>query len=173
VSTQSPIQEVAERVAETAPGLVAAAHAEALQNLRQMNADHRRRVADSHRWQADVLGQKATDPPEEDDVGNLIVTGDVYGDGAAEIVRSLQGLAQAAPEAAGSPSEPSQQTGWASSLAKAALVTAGLLGGGGLGAGVPWLLGAYDKPESVNTTVVQPADTQGLGVEVVPGGATE
>jgi hypothetical protein len=61
----------------------------------------------------------------------------------------------------------------ASTLAKAAMVAAGLVAGGGLGAGIPWLAGAFDKPAAVNTTIQQPAQNLGVGVEVVPGGATE
>ncbi len=171
MSKQSPMQEMAERTAETAPGLAAAAHMEAVQNFRHLNADHRRRLADSHRWQGASLGQTVSDPSEkkEDDVGNLIVTGDVYGSDAAEIIRSLQSVA----EPSQGPSEPAKQTGWVSNLGKAALVAAGLSTAGGLGAAVPWLLGAYEKPEAMNTTIVEAADFQRLGIEVVPGGASE
>lgn len=57
----------------------------------------------------------------------------------------------------------------ASTLAKAALVAAGLMGGAGIGAAVPLLLGASD---STNTTIRETQEL-GVGVDVVPGGATE
>ena len=58
----------------------------------------------------------------------------------------------------------------ASKLATAALVAASVLGGGGLGAGIPWLLGAYDQPTPTSTTIHE-SQNLGVGVEVIPGGA--
>lgn len=52
---------------------------------------------------------------------------------------------------------------------KLALAAALALGGSGIGAGVPWLLGAYGKQAVTNVTTTA-ADRQ-IGVEVVPGGA--
>jgi len=67
---------------------------------------------------------------------------------------------------------PAQPSSKASGLATAALVAAGLLGGGGVGAAVPWLLGAYDQTPATNTTIDKTQD-MGVGVEVVPGGAVD
>lgn len=182
MSIQTPQQEIAERVAEAAPGLAAAAHAEAVQNLRRMNHDYRNRLADSHRWQAESLGKTATSS-EEGDMGNLVVCGDIYGSDAAKILSSLQGISptpvasppvvqqppapiqQPPPPIAGGvilPAEqPSTKQGL-STLAKALIVAAGLSGAGGLGAAAA----KYFTPAFV-------PDEQSIGVDVVPGGALE
>ncbi len=185
MSTQSPTQEAAERVAEAAPGLAVAAHMEAVQHFRQSNADYRRRLRDSHRWNAESLGMTAEETPEEDPVGNLIVTGDVYGSDAAEIIRSLQSgkteaenmpttpNTSAAPPAAAPPTEPSSSN-LKSNLAKAAIVVASVLCGGGMGAGIPWLAGAFDRPPAaVSAPATSQPDGQRIEIEVVPGGAEE
>lgn len=176
MTTQSPMQQVAERVADVAPGLVAAAHTVALQNLRLDSAAYRKRIADSHRWEAEALGKTALEPGG--DMGNLIVTGDVYGSNAAEIVRALQGVQEPSLPAENQPSTPATEaipppatSGWTQKFGKAALVAAGLAASGGLGAGVPWLLGAYSKVAPAVTNIMQPGGSQELGVRVVPGGA--
>lgn len=165
---QTPREETAERVAETVPGLTAAAYAEAVQDYRHMNATHRRREDDSYRQQCEALGVEVSEPPKEDEVGNLVVTGDVYGSDAAEIIRSLQDGAEPPPTA---PVEaPAFQNG--RKLARRMLLAAGAaVLGGGVTLGAAWLGGMFDKSAPVNTTVVHPGDTQVLGVEVVPGGA--
>jgi len=184
---QSPMQEIAERVAEAAPGLAVAANLEAIQNFRQSNADARRRLQDSHRWQATALGMTVADAPKEEDMGNLVVCGDVYGSDAAEIIRSLQAGTAIPPASAVPAQEPAQvstapanpatqpvavpSSGWARNLSKAALVAAGLLGGGGIGAAVPWFAGAYSKPAAASIVIAQPAESRGLEIEVVKGGA--
>jgi len=57
-----------------------------------------------------------------------------------------------------------------SRLAKSALIAAALLSGGGIGAVVPWLLGAFDRPAA--TTTIHESQDLGVGIEVVPGGAS-
>jgi len=171
---QSPHQEIAERVAEVAPGLAAAAHLSAVQDARQLQADHRRRLADSHRAQMQALGMESTESPGGDDVGNLVITGDVYGSDAAEIVRALQGNKMDQP-ASVTPQQPVNSavpdkpgmSKWIQSL-----IAGGLLAvGSGIGWGVNWLASKPAAP--VNTTVIQPGENQQLGIEVVEGGAIE
>lgn len=190
VTQQSPAEKIAEQVAEKAPGLTVAAYTEAIDNFRRANDSYRKRLADSHRWHAKALGMEASDT-EGDDVGNLVVTGDVYGSDAASIIAALQGSQQASPQGGQqetleppatsppvtappstmAPAATSPAATGTSNFAKAAIVAAGLLGGSALGAGIPWLAGAYSKPPAVNTTTVQQVPATRLGVEVVPGGA--
>jgi hypothetical protein len=160
--------------------LAAASHAEALDHFRRTNAIYRRRLADGHRWQAEALGQTVGGAPEaEDAMGNLIVTGDVYGSDAAAIVAALQGNTPTPPAAVTPSSQsppaaaqtPAASRGLASGLAKAALAAALIAGGGGLGTGLSYLLGAWRQGQSTNTTITRPADQTQLGIEVVPGGA--
>lgn len=176
MSNQTPQQEIAERVAEGAPGLGVAAYGQAIQDHRRMMADYRTRVADSHRWEAKSLGVEAGDAkPGDDDMGDLIVTGDVYGSDAAEIIRSLKGMTQTTQQPVLQPvTQQSQQPTTAATdkrqqLIRAALIAAGLLGAGGLGAAGHWLTSS----PTTNTTITQPNDQQRLGIEVVPGGAMQ
>jgi hypothetical protein len=127
---------------------------------------------------ARALGEETAEMPE-DDMGNLVVTGDIYGADAADILRALgDGTAVETPQPEPQPASPSQvepqrrqpRHRWAAALGKAALLSAGLLGGSGIGVVVPWLMGAFDKHG--DTTIVRP-DEDRLNVEVVPGGATE
>jgi hypothetical protein len=141
-----------------------------------MNHDHRSRLADSHRWQAESLGQTASgEEQREDDVGNLIVTGDVYGSDAAEIIRSLQGTAMTTNQPQSTtptalvvqprvPVPPPAANGL-SRLTQAAIILAGLTGAGGLGA----LASRYFATPS--STSIQLGSEQQLGIEVVEGGA--
>lgn len=71
----SPAMEMAERVAETLPGLKAAAAAVGLQDHQRMLRDHARRVKDSHRLMAEAAGLKVDE--SVDDMGDIIITGDI------------------------------------------------------------------------------------------------
>ena len=65
--------------------------------------------------------------------------------------------------------EPDQPKPGMSKLAKAALLAAGLAGGGGAVAAAPWLMDLYNR--QTTTTIHTPAQHLGVDVEVVPGGA--
>ena len=166
VHQQTSRAEIAKRVGDYAPGLVTAAHVSAIDNLRRIQAGTRRQLRTDYAMQARALGGEAAEMPDEEEMGNLIVTGDIYGSNSADIVRALgNGTAGETPTPPPAPTPP--PSNGVSRLAKAALIAAGLLGGAGIGAGVPWLLGAYDK--AGDTTVITP--NGGYGVDVVPGGA--
>lgn len=150
--------EVAKRAAEAGGGLAAAVKALAVQNHAADQAAYRQRVFDSHKVGMNTLGADAT--PVED-MGNITVTGDVYGNEAVQMLaQSLGGqsslpatptpTASPTPTSAGPATEPVQQAA-ASPLAAAVLGAALLAAGGGLGAGIPWLLGAFNQVEAVDT----------------------
>jgi hypothetical protein len=62
----------------------------------------------------------------------------------------------------------------ASTLAIVALIAASLVGGSGIGAGVPWLLGAYGDSSSTTTnTNVTKSQNLGVEIEVIPGGSSQ
>ncbi len=185
---QSPMQEIQERVAESAPGLAVAVHMSAINDWRHDMQSYRRRIANDHAIQNKALGGEATVVAEEP-MGNLIVTGDIYGNDSDRIVNALAG-GGAAPAAPTSPAVPITTTPASPSVpatttpavapasgfswAKAGLISAAILAGTGLWAGIPWLAGAYDQSgssSSSSTTINNPSDEQGLGIEVVPGGA--
>lgn len=123
--------------------------------------NHRRQLEHDRAVQAAAL--RGDTPPEwsqhdeldEGDMGdNFSIAGD-----------TVHNHYHTAPQQA----QQTQQSSVAPTLAKAALVAAGLLGAGGIGAGIPWLLGAYDK---VNTTITE-TQNLGVGVDVVEGGASK
>lgn len=174
---QTPMEEMAERVAEGAPGLAVASHLAALDNWRRQQLDYRRRVRDDHAVQVKSLGGEATDMSGDEEMGNLIVTGDIIGNNADQILHALTG-GQEQPQQPQQPTEPATpqptepttpqqpvQQGGLPGWAKAALIA---LGAAGLGAGVPWALGAYSKTSTTN--INQGRESQ-IGVDVVPGGA--
>jgi hypothetical protein len=70
-----PLDQIAERAAEAAPTVLLPKLA-ALNNLKALWSDHRRRVNDSHALQMKALGQTPT-PAPQDEMGDTIVTGDI------------------------------------------------------------------------------------------------
>lgn len=181
---RSPAQTIADRVADAAPGLVIGAHAAALAEYRQQQADYRRRLDDSHRWHAEALGKTAAPSTEEDTMAPLIVTGDVYGSDAAEIVRSLQGASPSAPapppaaqsQPANTPAVAPPVAAPASTLGRAAALAAALIAaGGGIGGITTWLATRNATPPAAvaSQPAVQPQTEQRLGIEVIPGGASQ
>lgn len=185
---QTPLEEIQERVAESAPGLGVAVHLGAIDDWRRSMRSYRQRVAEDYAAQVKLIGGEATSVAEEP-MGNLIVVGDIYGNDSDRIVNALAGggVAPAAPAsppastptATASPAVPATETPTTQGPAgftwpKAALLAAALIAGGGLAAGVPWLTGAYDKSESSNSTTINNlSDEQRLGIEVGPGGAEQ
>lgn len=173
------MEEIAERVAEGAPGLGVAAQLSALDDWRRNQQAHRKRVYDSHKLQTAMLGGEVSNVTE-DDVGHLIVTGDIYGFNSDRILQALAGGQQQdgtqpqqpeQPPPSQPPAQPpTQETKDGVPMwAKAALIAAGLAGAGGLGAAVPWMLGAYSGDTTTTTNISQ--GEQQLGVDVIPGGA--
>lgn len=121
----------------------------------------------ARKQQDGTLGQSVPGDSQEDEPMQIRIGDDIH----------VGGLSTPQP-AANQPSTPAATaattgpSGWAQNLGRAAVVAAGLLGAGGLGAGIPWLAGAYSRQAVTNITQpVQASDQQRLGVEVVPGGA--
>ena len=143
---RSPMEEIAKRVSEAGAGLVAAAKATAVQNLVANQSAHRRRVEDSHRLGMQTLGMMEESDfakPGDEDVGNIIVTGDVYGDEAVKMLGTGQVPATTVPP---------------SLLARAApLLLAGALGASGVG--VPWLVASLAAKPAVEAAEVIDTDT--------------
>jgi len=174
---QTPLEEIAGRVGDYAPGLAAGAHAVGLDEWRRSQAAYRRQVAADRAAQARAIGAEPAANTPEDDMGNLVVAGDIYGANAAEILRALGcGTAAAEPQAL-SPEpliERRDAAPQAHPLAKAALVAAGLLGGSAIAAAIPWMAGAFEGNEQ-QTTINQTSTTdqapESLAVEVIRGGA--
>lgn len=72
-----PLQQIRERVAEVAPTRVLPFLA-ALENFRITQRDHRQRVRDSHAAMAKAAGMESVlKPQSDDDMGDIIVTGDI------------------------------------------------------------------------------------------------
>jgi hypothetical protein len=173
MQTQTPKEEAAERAAEAIPTYLFPRMVEALHHNRQRK-NHRRQLEHDRAVQSAIL--RGDKPPEwskherdeDEDMGDSFsIVGDT--------THHYHYDTPPPPSASSQPQEgnAAQPKSTASTLAKAALVAAGLVAGGGLGAGIPWLAGAFDKPAAVNTTIQQPAQNLGVGVDVVPGGATE
>lgn len=161
--SKSAVQEIAQRAAETGPGLAAAAKAVGLQNHQRMLRDAANRVRDSHLAQMKAAGFDPGNAPE-DDMGDIIITGDI----------------QYAPAPATEPTSPASTPAVVSSplstLAKT-LISAALLGAGAAGgAGIPWLAGAFSKPATSATApavpsqaaVAQPATSAATSAAAVP-----
>jgi hypothetical protein len=122
------MKEIAKRAAEAGAGLAAAAQAAATQNFVANQTAHRRRVEDSHRHGMKLLGMQDDDfaKSEDETVGDVIVTGDVYGDEAVKMFNRA-GSQEAAP----TPEAPAAAPGL---LAKVApLILAGAIGATGMG----------------------------------------
>ena len=127
LADRPPMEEIAKRTAEAGAGLAAAAKAVALQDHQRMLRDHADRVKDGHRWMAKVSGADVTDR-EGDDMGDIIVTGDIYGDQAVKALGRVNGarqVSQPPPPAETKPSLASKAMPWL-------LAGAAGLGGAGL-----------------------------------------
>jgi len=150
----SPSEKIAERVADLAPGLAAAAKAVAIQDHRASLRDFRQRVRDSHRMQAKALGMgDVVSDSSDDDMGDIIVTGDIHYSGASAPqlpwAKDQPQQTQSTPEPpAPQPEEPSLL----SKLAKPAAIAAGAAAAGGIGAAAVNALWPDDPPP-----VMQPA----------------
>jgi hypothetical protein len=79
---------------------------------------------------------------EDSDVGDIIVTGDIYSDRAVD---ALKGQQPQPPQEQPEPDQPEQKKE-SSLLDKIAPLAGAAILGLGMGVGIPWVLGAYDKP---------------------------
>lgn len=129
-----PLEEIRNSIASALPRLAIAGRAAGLENHMQMLADHRRRLLDGHRAQMAALGQPATDPPGDEDMG-VHIAGDTN-----NYITATQ------PSAATSP---------ISRMLPYVLAAAALAGGGGVGGAL--LATQLAKPATaVVEQVVQP-----------------
>lgn len=140
-----PKEEIAKRVSEAATGLATAAHAVAVENYAATQQAYNRRVEDDHRFGMSIAGMKPEDmvpsAPEGKKMGDIIVTGDVYGDTAVKALHR-----ESASPARPPPAKPPGST----VLGK--LVVAGSLLAGGAAAGVVAnQLLSVDAPAAVDT----------------------
>ncbi len=149
-----PMAEMAKRAAEAGAGFAAAGKAVALQDYVERTKQARQRVRDSHIIRNKLIGGEP-DETEPEAMGNIIVTGDVYGDRACETLRQAANGSDGAVAAEESvpgdqPRTPPEQV--KSKLAAALApclpyVLAAALGGGGVSAVlVPWILSKAPKP---------------------------
>lgn len=122
-----PIEEIAKRTAEAGAGLAAGAKAVGLADHREMLRDHARRVRDDHEWAKQLRGQEPS-AAGGDEMGDIIVTGDIYGDAA---VRALEKRKQSQPEQPQRQSAPVAATA-AKLLAWPLAVAAGIAAGAGI-----------------------------------------
>ena len=92
------------------------------------------------------------EPEGDDDMGHLIVTGDINVSDPGSLKSAISALSGQPIQQAVAPVETAVSAAttplWQKLLASAAL----LASGAGAGAGIPWLLGAFDQP-----AIVQPA----------------
>ena len=122
MKNSSPLNEMGERAAEAIPGLVAAPKLAAIDAYRKQMADARRRIHDGHRAQMQALGISIPDLPE-DDMGNLIICGDIQTENPASLLQAMQGQ---------SPLPSAGLTGWKKYAAIAALAAGGPIAGYGV-----------------------------------------
>ncbi len=171
MATETPQQEIARAAATTGARLAVAAHAVALDNHRQMLADHAQRVRDGHKAMAKAAGMEdavgAT--PETSDMGNFIVTGDINVSDPTSLQKAIGALAGTPntsttelPISSAVSAVAEKAPAAMSTLAKVATAAALVLGGSGLGAGIPWLLGAYNKVNQTTINQTTPQIPQGL-----------
>lgn len=134
-----PLEEIAKRVSEGATGLATAAHAVAVRNYAVSQGDYRHRINDSHRAGMKAIGlnrDELSASDAEDEMGDIIVTGDVYGD------RAIAGLQRQSP--------PDREAPSSRTLPSLIVAASLLVGGAGLGVLVAdWLL--PDPPAAVDT----------------------
>jgi len=157
----TPQQEVADTVAKLAPRLAVAAHAVGLEDHRRLLSDYAQRVRDGHKAMANAagMGDTVTELPR-DDMGNLVVTGDINvgGGDASSVQKILEALnnQQSKPTATTQPATAAGAATGMSNLAKVVTAAGLLLGGSGLGAGTTYLLSTLNKPAQVINQLANP-----------------
>ena len=125
--SQTPTEEVSERLSQAGTGLAMAARAVGLEDHRRMLAGVNRRTEEGHRAMAQAAGMEAALSPTDESgsaMGDIFVTGDIYGSDAKAPWRGDSGQAAAQPQPA------AKLPGWM----KTAGVILGSLAAGGVGA---------------------------------------
>jgi hypothetical protein len=117
------LEEMAERAAETIPGLMALAKLQAVVGHEKLQTDVRRRTQDGHVAQMRAVGMNdvKTPTPEEDDMARYTICGDVYGDAAARQVFG-EGEAESQPPPSSVTPKPAARRALAKAVIVAALV---------------------------------------------------
>lgn len=182
-SQRTPREEVNKRLAEAGLSLKIAGQAVGLQDHQRMLASHAKRVDQANAMGARVLGMEdAVSQSGDDDMGNIIVTGDINLAPGADTssLPWMKGAAQTQPTTPSAPSNaapaPQDATaepasglpGWVKS---AAVLGATALGGAGVvpiaGAAIDWM---YPDAPAVVQPVEQP--TPALPPSLDHGGVT-
>lgn len=149
------MEEISKRTAEAGGGLAAAAKAAALQNFVANQNAHRKRVWDGHALGMKALGFDATKLDEGEDVGDIIVTGDIYSDRAVQaltrtppVETNQTGNTPSTNQTGNTQTTPSEnQTKEPGILSKYGPVVLASLLGAGLGAGVPLSVEKFTQPK--------------------------
>lgn len=150
MNTQTPLEQVAERSAETHPALSAAAAAVGLQNHRQALSSHEQRLKDSHAAQMKAIGMEPTGGADE--MGDILITGDITATDPNQVVNSLRGVRQAPPASQ-------------SRLFPTAMLVAGALAGGAtLPSLLPYIAQLVNQQvtEQSSSGIVSPSHTETL-----------
>lgn len=162
MSSMSPMEKIAEKVADMAPGLAAVAKVVGVEDHRRMLRDHARRVRDSHKMMAQAVGMgDVVEQSPDDDMGDIFVTGDIHWSGqtAPQLPWSKdqpqQSPPPSTPDQPPEPTEPKpEEPSLLSRIAKPAAIAAGTMAAGGIGAAaVNALWPEGEEPPAV----VQPA----------------
>jgi hypothetical protein len=151
--SQTPKEEIAERVAEAAPNLTVATQLVALDHHDDLMADARQRTDDAHRMGAKVLGMEDCLPKKaegEEMKKTFILTGDVMGDEACRALGRLEGNQPVRPSTPPAPVKPSLAAKVAPYLLGAALGAGGGLAAYALGAG--WGSSKPEQPPAATDT---------------------
>jgi hypothetical protein len=151
-SQQTPLQEAAERIGETVPGIHVAAVAVGLEDHRRMLADHARRVRSDYNRLHKQAGGDVSDAAGDDMGGNITITGDINVADARQANRILEKLGSVngngqQPQQPTQPQQPQSPTTW-SKVWPWALAGGALASGAGIPAAVSWL-NQPDAPEVV------------------------
>lgn len=176
LDSQTATQEAAQRTAQAGAGLLAAARAIAIQDQQRSLTSHARRVDDSHRAQMRALGMEdIADRAEPDDMGNIIVTGDINmmpgSDGRSlpwsTVPPSPPETPQPQEQTPASTQPAAQASGIASLVKPAAMIAAAATAGA---AGPPIVGAVYDWATSDPPAAVQPAEPSPTPPAITPGG---
>lgn len=169
MAEQSPAAQMAERASEVIPGLGAAAFAVGLENHRRTLHDHAQRLRTDYKIGLRALGVQddlATSQPSEDDMGDIVICGDITNniDG-----RTSPTATKPATDASPRPGVSDAAKSGLSGLAKAAVIGSALLGSGGIGAGVLALLRPVAQATATNAEAGARVHVYWDDVEIKPG----
>lgn len=132
-TVQTPVEEAAERVAEGMPGLLLAAQAVALDDMRQVLHENRKRIVSDDKIYRRLIGMEDLTPKDDDQMGDIAISGDHHNHYHYE-------SPPPAPAATPVAEKIKRVKSGLSGAAKAAVIASTLMGAGGLGAGALALL---------------------------------